>query len=170
MKLSREEDRILEKYYPTEGPRVIARLKGRTASAIQQRVAIFGYKMNSEARSALRRGPGTVAKKPKIEQKPPQPMRRVPRPIGSNGSAGLPAEYGKTASTKEGLQPVPERAIGLPWVSYPKTVEDCRGVIARCRYVLDEFGISMSAGERKYFETSIRYAEATLGNLDAVPA
>jgi hypothetical protein len=145
-----EEDAILERYYPIEGMAVAERLKHRTPNAVQQHASNLGLRLTPEARKARGGRPKRASTKANARA-----AHSPVRPAAVDDQARRAAES------------VPDSALGMPWVQYPKTVDDCRGIITRCTYVLDEFGVNMSAGERAYFESSRKYARATLERLEA---
>lgn len=178
---SAEEDAILGAVYPHHGVEGVQEvLPHRTVSAIRLRAAQYvnTRKLPKAQRSA--KCPEVLAAEVRARFAKPKGKPLTKPASTTNASAkkadtmpisGLAGSEGIVqAIRREGAQAVPERAIGMPWVKYPKTVEDCRGVILRCTYLLDEWGSRMSAGERAFFETSCEFARATLANLERIAA
>jgi hypothetical protein len=145
---TREEDALITRLYPVESHKQIQErfLSHRSANAIRMRASYLDVKKL-----------GATALVPK--------EKRI-----VYGYGGVPYEYGTTASTKPGMERVPEAKIGLPWVKYPHSVAGCDEVIAACSVVLAKVGPKMGAEAYAFFATSKAYAEAEKHNLSAQAA
>lgn len=104
-----EEDDTVRRIYPDGGMAALREaLPHRSFAALTCRVSSLRVRVNNPRRGAMRKA--TL-----IKDGVEQPIRQM-----RMGPHGAMYEHGTTAGTKEGLEKVPESAIGLPWVSYPK--------------------------------------------------
>lgn len=160
---SREEDRILKLYFPTEGTGVVERLPGRTKVAIQQRAGDYGIRMDPAAKRGRSRRPKKESQQANVRAATPPP-----RNLDEARARGQVSDlYGRTAGTKESLTPVPESALGLPWVSRPRDAQglnDCAEILEQCAHGEKREAV------KKYLITEANCLRALAKRIEAQPA
>jgi len=154
-----EEDRILRSVFPSHGATEVAKhLKDRTVQAVRSRAVYLGITMTHAARCELLKN--ARSKRSQVSA-PRSIVTKTGQRLGL-GPHGETFEWGKTAGTKEGLKPVPESVIGLPWATCPRDAATARAVAAMLEKMAQDSPIVKKLGPEAvaFFVSHAKYLRA----------